>query len=139
MTPFLPINRGIPQGTILGPIPFSVMLNDIQAVDSDRSNLVKFADVLALSVLVKGTQDKTPQKVFWVQNNLETDGMVVKGKVERPSPIVTFDIKDEVFRKLLGVYFHSNPTNWDKQIDAFLSKAGGRMHILRVCQCGYTV
>ena len=38
------------------------MLNDIQAVDSDRSNLVKFADVLALSVLVKGTQDKTPQK-----------------------------------------------------------------------------
>ena len=59
----MPINRGIPQGTIHGPIPFSVMLNDIQAVDSDRSNLVKFADVLALSVLVKGTQDKTPQKV----------------------------------------------------------------------------
>ena len=63
MTPFLPINRGVPQGTILGPIPFSVMLNDIQAVNSDRSNLVKFADVIALSVLVKGTQDKTPQKV----------------------------------------------------------------------------
>ena len=39
------------------------MLNDIQAVDSDRSNLVKFADVLALSVLVKATQDKTPLKV----------------------------------------------------------------------------
>ena len=63
VTPFLPINRSIPQGTILGPIPFSVMLNDLQAVDSDRSSLVKFADVLALSVLVKGTQDKTPQKV----------------------------------------------------------------------------
>ena len=59
----MPINRGVPQGTILGPIPFSGMLNDIQAVDSDRSSLVKFADVLALSVLVKGTQDKTPQKV----------------------------------------------------------------------------
>lgn len=63
MTPFLPINRGVPQGTILGPNPFSILLNDIQAVDSDKSNLVKFADVLALSVLVKGTQDKTPQKV----------------------------------------------------------------------------
>ena len=40
--------------------------------------------------------------------------------------------------KLLGVYFHSNPTNWDKQIDALLSKAGRRMHILLVCnKCGY--
>ena len=37
MTPFLPINRGVPQGTKLGPIPFSVMLNDIEAVDSDSS------------------------------------------------------------------------------------------------------
>ena len=63
MIHFLPINRGVPQGTILGPIPFSVLLNDIQAVDSDRSNLDKFADVLALSVLVKGTQDKTRRKV----------------------------------------------------------------------------
>ena len=40
--------------------------------------------------------------------------------------------------KLLGVYFHSKSTNWDKQIDALLSKAGRRMHILLVCKkCGY--
>ena len=48
MTTFLPIDRGVPQGTIEGPIRFSVMLNDIQAVDSDRSTLVKFADDLTL-------------------------------------------------------------------------------------------
>ena len=28
MAPFLPIDRGLPQGTIQGPIRFSVMLND---------------------------------------------------------------------------------------------------------------
>ena len=61
-------------------------------------------------------------------NLTKTNGMVVKGKVERPSPIVTFDIKDEVFLKLLGVYFHTDLTNWDKQIDAFLSKAGRRIY-----------
>ena len=57
-----------------------------------------------------------------------------RGKVERPIPTVTFDIKQEEFLKLLGVYLHSNPTNWDKQVDALLRKAGRRMHILRVCK-----
>ena len=60
--------------------------------------------------------------------------MVVKGKVERPLPTVTFDINQEEFLKLLGVCLHSSPTNRDKQIDALLSKAGRRMHILRVCK-----
>ena len=66
----------MPQGTILGPILFSVMLNDIQAVDSDRSTLVTFAGDLALSVLVKGIQDQAPQEVqnilSWAQDNLMT-------------------------------------------------------------------
>ena len=62
MTPFLSINGGKPQGTILGPILFSVMLNGIQGIHSDRSILVKFPDDLNLSVLVKGTQDQLPMK-----------------------------------------------------------------------------
>ena len=53
----------MPQGTILGPIPFSVMLNDIEAVDSDSSTLAKFGDDLTISVLVKGIQDQAPQEV----------------------------------------------------------------------------
>ena len=63
----------VPQGTSLGPILFSVMLNDIQAVHSDISILVKFADDLSLGVLVKGTQDQTPREMEnilnWAQNN----------------------------------------------------------------------
>ena len=95
----------------------------------------KFTDDLTLSVLVKGINDQAPQEVqnipSWAWDNLmtitltETKEMVVKGKVERPLPTVTFDIKQEEFFKLLGVYLHSNPTNWDKQIDALLSKQGG--------------
>ena len=63
----------VPQGTLLGPILFSVMLNDIQAVHSDISILVTFADDLTLAVLVKGTQDQTPREMEnmlnWAQNN----------------------------------------------------------------------
>ena len=95
----------MPQGTILRPILFSVMLNDIQVVDSDSSTSAKFADDLTLSVLVKGTRDQAPQEVqnifSWAQDNLrtinltKTKEMVVKGKVERPLPTVSFDIKQE--------------------------------------------
>ena len=74
------------------------MLNDIQAVDSDSSTLVKFAGDVTLSVLVKGIQDQPPQEVenilSWAraQDNLmtikltKTKEMVVKGKVERLLP-----------------------------------------------------
>ena len=73
-------------------------------------------------------------------NLTKTKEMVVKGKVEGPLPIVTFDIKQEEFLKLLGVYLHSNPTNWDKQIHSLIRKAGRRMHILRVCKkYGYSL
>ena len=29
MAPFLPVNRGMPKGTVLGPVPFTIMVNDI--------------------------------------------------------------------------------------------------------------
>ena len=95
--PLFPINRGMPQGTILEPILFSVMLNDIQTVDSDSSTLVKFADDLTLSVLGKGIQDQAPPEVQNIlkcaKNNLltitlpKTKKIVVKGKGERPFPM----------------------------------------------------
>ena len=93
------------------------MLNDTQAADSDRSIMVKFAD--NSSVLIKKTHRQTPQEVetilSWTLNNIMTINLtktkekIVKGKVERPLLIVTFDNKQEVFLKLLGVYFYSNP------------------------------
>ena len=82
-----------------------------------------------------------PRTTFVMTINLtKNKELVVKGKVERPLPTVTFDIKQEVFFKLLGLYFHSDATNWDKQIDSRLRKAGRHIHISRVCKkCGYSL
>ena len=53
-TPFFADKQRFASGHYTWLILFSVMLIDIQAVDSDSSTLVKFADDLTLSVLVKG-------------------------------------------------------------------------------------
>ena len=100
---------------LLGPVLFSVMISDIQAVDSDSSTLDKFADDLTLSILVKEIQDQAPQEVqnilSWAQDKLmtinltKTKEMVVKGKVERPLPTVIFDIKQEEFLKVFVFIF----------------------------------
>ena len=45
-TKFLNINRGLPQGTVVGPIMFTVLVNDIKEVNT-LNDLSKFADDVA--------------------------------------------------------------------------------------------
>ena len=49
MTDYVDINRGVPQGTVLGPFLFSLMLNDIKLVDSNNG-ISKYADDITISV-----------------------------------------------------------------------------------------
>ena len=38
---YVSINRGVPQGTVLRPVLFSILLNDIKAVNTNKNPLVK--------------------------------------------------------------------------------------------------
>ena len=56
-TKYLDINRGVPQGTVLGPVLFSLMVNDIRLVHPENNSIAKYADDITIIVPVKTNSD----------------------------------------------------------------------------------
>ena len=145
----LDINRGVPQGKVIGPFLFSLMVNDIDLEDVERNLLTKFVDDLTLSAPVKISGDSAVEEVRnikgWVNENRMTLNMsktweiVVRGRTKKLPPPQIDNIERKSWLNLLGMILQDDPCNWDMQVDNYLLKAASRMHILIVCKLyGYT-
>ena len=143
-SPYLSVNRGVPQDTVLGPVLFTIMVKDISPT-SQNTLMTKYADDITYNIPTgPNVNDTTSEKVgnikVWAEENLmklnlsKTKELVKRGRTNLlpPKPIVT--IERVSYLKLLGVTFQDSPTKWDKHFDDSMERALKRMHILRVCK-----
>ena len=129
-TEYVDITGGVPQGTVLGPFLFSLMVNDIKPADGDNNLLVKFADDFTVSAPVKNGKDTALTEVTnikdWANDNRmivnisKTWEMVLSKGVPKQIPPQIDGIKRKEWLKLLGVSFQDDPCCWDLHIDNVL-------------------
>ena len=93
---FLPINRGVPQGTILEPILLLIMVNTLKSVDNATSLVVKYADDITLSTCRSKNYDCSDLEVNavkkWAVDNQmtinlsKTKDLTVRGRSKASLP-----------------------------------------------------
>ena len=139
-TKFVDINRGVPQGTVLDPVLFSIIVNDIMAANPNKNLLVKYADGITLSVRRFNSPDLSLVEVQNIQRSSTGNRMtlnlkkmwekVVRATTKKPLPEPMRDIERKGELKLSGVTFKEQPCNWDTNFDHMITKAISRLYIL---------
>ena len=130
-------------GTVLGPVLFSVMINDIKTVNA-QNELVKFADDLTLEVPGYDYGDTSMIEVSnireWSESNRmqlkmeKTYKMVIMSKISTALPAGIPNIDRKSWLKILGITLENVPDKWDIHFEEMIGGAAGRMYILRVCK-----
>ena len=141
----LPINAGVPQGSILGPLLFLVYINDI--VRDIHRSVHLFADDTELYIIVDNPVDAATQlnadlvKIHsWADkwlvtfNPSKTESLVISRKINRPihPPLFLNDctINEVSSHKHLGLNF-SNSCSWHDHIEIIKNKAWQRINLMR--------
>ena len=68
ITEYANINRGVPQGTVIGPFLFSLMVEDITPKQPETNKLIKFADDMTVSAPVRSNKDSSIEEVKHIEN-----------------------------------------------------------------------
>ena len=140
------VTSGIPQGSIIGPSIFSLVMSDLKPVDSNTC-MTKFADDITLSIPIFFDSNHVMAEI----NNITTWSnpvgldlnlkkckyiFISSSSCGSPFLIPDFTYCDKIL--LLGVYFCNN-LKWDMHFSHIRSVCSKRLYALRTLKSTLTV
>jgi ribonuclease HI len=139
------LENGVPQGSVISPLIFNIMVNDIPSVIKNV-RISQFADDIALwktgrnvRYIADQIQQNIDRLVGWCKqwgfklSTPKTVGMLFTHKKCKPKISLKLDginIKFEPYAKFLGLFFDQRLT-WEKHIDYIVGKCKTRINLLR--------
>jgi ribonuclease HI len=153
---FRKIDMGIPQGSIISPLLFSILLHDLPKSLAENTHVVQYADDIAIWIktsikkrsgkrIINHVQNLYQKELDKIANYMYQNGMELSGEKtclmffnngQKPFNLPSLQIngiqlKYESEVKFLGVYF-TPKLNWKVHIDYLITKARKRLNFLKL-------
>ena len=141
------LERGVPQGSIVGPVLFNLFINDLLWLLNTKCDVYNYADDNTLACchkdpnIVKSTLEEASQiSVEWFQDNFmkANPSKFQCMTLSRNNETLSYNIGDTVINstgcvKLLGLYI-DNKLNFSEHVKHLIKKCGKQVNVLgRLC------